>query len=153
MTTTVVKAIRVNHAGDGEWVMSRASGVFVPGIDVVFMAHRGQTRLGGFVFSGYLHASIQVHMAGDDPHWCSRDLMWTIFDYAFNQLAVRKVIAAVASTNEIAMAQDLRAGFQIEGRIKHAVPDGDLIILTMERHQCRWLKHNCKLWAPKPVFA
>jgi RimJ/RimL family protein N-acetyltransferase len=78
-------------------------------------------------------------MAGSDPRWCSRELMWMVFDYSFNQLGVRKVLALVRSTNEIALDQDMRAGFKLEAIIREVYPDADMWVLGMTRAQCRWL--------------
>ena len=56
------------------------------------------------------------------------------------QLGLRKLIAPVASTNHIALAQDLRAGFRLEAMLRDAAPDGHLLLLTMAREDCRWLR-------------
>lgn len=119
--------------------MHQVSGFFTPGFDHAFVSYRDGARAGGFALCGYLGAAMSVHMAGRDPRWCSRDLLWMVFDYAFNQLGLRKLVAPVASTNTIALEQDLRAGFRLEARIRDAYPDGDLLLLTMTRENCRWL--------------
>jgi hypothetical protein len=148
MTTTVVKAIRINHPGDGAWIMGMVQGAYTPETDNSFMNHRDGRPVGGFAMCAYLGASVTVHMAGIETGWCSRDLMWIVFDFAFNQLGVRKVIAPVDSTNHIALAQDLRAGFELEATIRDATPDGHLMLLTMTKDRCKWLKHRSKLWRP-----
>lgn len=96
--------------------------------------------LGGVIFQGYTGASIELHMAGFDPHWITRDLIWATFAYPFIQLGCLKVIGRVAETNARALELDLKLGFIEEARIRDAYPDGDLIILTMRRDACRWLK-------------
>ena len=135
-----MRRIRVNGEGDGAWVMDQVDGTFLPGSDQSLMATRDHARLGGFVLSAYLGASMTVHMAGTDPRWCSRDLLWMVFHYAFVQLGLRKLIAPVASTNHVALAQDLRAGFRLEATLRDATPDGHLLLLTMTREDCRWLR-------------
>jgi hypothetical protein len=126
--------------------MARAGGVFTLGHDNAFMTYRGERRLGGIAATGYLGASIQFHMAGDDNRWITRDLLWLAFDFAFNQLGVRKVLGPLASTNDIAMAIDLRAGFELDAVIRDAVPDGHLIILSMTKEKCRWLNYRSGAW-------
>jgi hypothetical protein len=138
------KSIRVNHPGDGAWVAERAEERFDPERDHSLCNYDGSNILGGFIFTDYLVASICVDMAGRDANWCSRELLWMIFDYAFVQLGVHKVIAKVASTNHASLAVTLRAGFVPEAVLKDVLPGGDMIILTMQRHQCRWLARKSR---------
>lgn len=134
-----MKSIRINAPGDGDWIMERVQSVFRPGIDQVIMAHDGDTRAGGFVLNNYLGASIAVHMAGDKG-WCSRDLLWMMFDYVFNQLHAAKLIAPCASDNHAVVSMDLRVGFTLEATIHDAYgPGRHLLALTMTRDKCRWL--------------
>jgi hypothetical protein len=146
MTTTVVKTVRINHPGDGAWVMGHAGGTFTDGSDAVFLSHRGEKRLGGIVATGNLSGSIMFHMGATESDWMSRDLLWLVFDFAFNQVGVRKVIATVASTNDTSMAITLRAGFRVEAVVRDATSDGHLMILTMERRACRWLNYKSRAW-------
>ena len=144
----MARSIRIEYPGDGAWIMDRAEGVFTPEFDHVFMSVRDGARLGGFALCGFLGGSITVHMAGDDPRWCSRDLMWMVFHYAFVQLGVRKVLALVRSNNHIALAQDLRAGFAVEAMIQDAYPDAHMMVLSMSRDTCRWLRITPSAYAP-----
>lgn len=134
-----MKTIRINGPGDGQWIMDQVGGFFTPDYDHSFVSVREGAKLGGFACCAYLGASMTVHMAGVDPRWCSRDLLWMVFDYAFMQLGLRKLIAPVRSNNLVALAQDLRAGFRVEAVVRDAYPDADMILLTMDRGSCRWL--------------
>jgi hypothetical protein len=96
--------------------------------------------MGGFVFTNFSQVAIQVHMAGFIPNWCSPTLLVVVFEYVFNQLKVDKLIAPVPSTNIAALEQDKRAGFVEMARLPGLVLDGDMIVLSMSREQCRWLK-------------
>lgn len=136
----VVKHIRINEPGVGAWIMGQASGVFTEETDVSIANYRGDKLLGGFALTAYLDSSMCVHMAGTDPSWCSRDLLWMLFDYAFNQLGLYKLFALVRSTNYEALAQDLRAGFRMDTVLEDALPDGHIFVLSMKRDQCPWLK-------------
>lgn len=133
--------IRVDAPGAGEWIMERAQGFFTPGWDHSFSSHRedGSIR-GGFALCTYLGNSMTMHMAGDDPGWCSRDLLWMAFDYPFNQLGVGKLIAPVRSDNYMALALDLRAGWCMETVVRDVYAPGvHLMVLTMIRDTCPWL--------------
>lgn len=132
---------------DGAWVMAQVGGAFTEGWDHSFVTVDTEgRRFGGFVLAQYLGASMAVHMAGIDPRWCSRDLLWMVFHYAFVQLGCTKLIAPVRSTNHVAMAQDLRAGFVIEAVVRDAFPDGHMVLLTMTRDTCPWLQLNPKAY-------
>jgi L-amino acid N-acyltransferase YncA len=135
------KEILINHPGDGDWVMLRVGGVFNDKTDHVVGMHRDGRMVGGLVYTGYLGASIMMHAAGSEDNWVTKDFLWMIFYYAFVQLGVRKVMGLVASSNSRALSVDIRLGFSVAARIPDVYPDGaDLIVLTMTRAQCRWLK-------------
>ncbi len=146
------RAISINAPGAGDWIMERCEGVFRPGMDHSLSNHRDGQILGGFVLSGYLGASIAVHTAGAVRDWCSRDLMWMVFHYAFRQLKCSKMIAPVASDNHHALLLDLRAGFHLEAVIKDALAPGrHLMLLTMGLEDCRWLRIIPQSYLPGDV--
>lgn len=95
--------------------------------------------LGGFILTNFTGSSVMVHMAGVGGHWCSPLLMWVLFDYCFDQLGVKKVLCTVGSSNIISLQQVQQAGFAHEYTIEDAIPDGDLILFSMLRENCRWL--------------
>ena len=101
----------------------------------------GDQVLAGMVFEDYSGpgGSITVHVAISHPHVPLRKLLVTCAVYAFNQLAVNKVIGLVPSTNTSALKFDLRVGFKPEAIIPGAFPDGDLVILTLVREDCWYL--------------
>ena len=70
----------------------------------------------------------------------TREWFNVLFGYAFNQLKVKKIMGVVDSTNIKALQFDAHIGFVEEATIKDAGKHGDLIILTMTRQQCRFLK-------------
>lgn len=135
------REILVNHPGDGEWIMLRVGGVFSPRTDHTIALHRDGRIAGGVVATGYLGSSIMLHMAGSEDNWATRDFLWMVFEYVFNQLGCRKVLGLVSSNNARALAVDLRLGFVIEAKLVDIYPDGaDLLILSMHRSECKWLK-------------
>jgi hypothetical protein len=128
--------------------MRRCGGVFHPERDHSFTTWRNGEIAGGFVLADYTGASMTVHCAGDDKGWCSRDLLWMVFHYAFEQLGLAKLIATVRSNNYAALAVDLRAGWQLEAVVRDVFPDAHMMILTMEKETCPWLKVRPKGWMP-----
>ena len=61
------------------------------------------------------------------------------FQYAFNQAKVNKILGFVGSKNLQARKFDEHLGFRLEASIEGAHIDGDLLIYSMTRAQCRWL--------------
>jgi len=96
--------------------------------------------LGGFIITGFNGAICYVHMAGKDPRWCSPELMWTLFDYCFNELQVRRMLCTCDSVNQRSLRQIMRTGWQSDHRILGGTPSGDLLVFSMTRDRCPWLK-------------
>jgi RimJ/RimL family protein N-acetyltransferase len=90
-------------------------------------------------YTNFQDKSCCMHVASIMPNWISRDLLWAAFDYPFNSLKVKVILAAVASTNEEALKLDRHLGFVDKAYIEDAHMDGDLVILAMRRENCRWL--------------
>lgn len=90
-------------------------------------------------FDNILDRSCMMHTAAIVPNWISKDLLWACFDYPFNILKVKVILASVASTNEEALKLDRHLGFVDKAYIEDAHIDGDLVILAMRRENCRWL--------------
>ena len=90
-------------------------------------------------YDNIMDKSCVMHTASIVPNWISRDLLWACFDYPFNILKVKVILASVASTNEEALRLDRHLGFVDKAYIEDAHIDGDLVILAMRRENCRWL--------------
>jgi hypothetical protein len=96
--------------------------------------------LGGTIYTGYNGAVIWGHFAGVDG-WMSPELVWVSFDYPFMQLGVNQILATVSSVNERALTLVKRLGFKQLYKIKDGAPKGaDLIIFSMSKANCKWLK-------------
>lgn len=94
--------------------------------------------LGVVGFDGYNGASLQMHVAGE-PGWLTRELIWTTFNYAFNICQVNMVIGLVPSGNKDAVRFNTHLGFKTRLVLDGAHPDGSLIVMTMDRAECRYL--------------
>ena len=88
-------------------------------------------------FDSYNGASMQVHLAITGK--LTKSYIRYVYNYAFNTAKVNKLVGLVSSSNHKAIKFDLHSGFVEEGRIKDGYPDGDIVILTMTREQCRFL--------------
>lgn len=96
-------------------------------------------------FDNILDKSCEMHTAAIMPNWISKDLLWACFDYPFNILKVKVILATVSSNNEEALKLDRHLGFVDKAYIEDAHIDGDLVILAMRRENCRWLDIKCPL--------
>jgi RimJ/RimL family protein N-acetyltransferase len=101
--------------------------------------------IAGVVYDGYNEVSISAHIWVDDQKVPSKAWYAAIFDYPFNRLGVTKLIGQVNSSNEEASKLDKHFGFIEEARVKGYSENGDMIIYTMTKDQCRIL--NSPAWA------
>lgn len=128
----------------GRWVCARLGTVFDEKTGTALGQTRAGVLVGGVAYDNYRHGSICMHVASLDSGWCSRGFLEAAFWYPFVQLGVRKVIAPINSNNVKARRFVERLGFTLEATIADAERDGDLLIYTMTRPQCRFLgeKHG-----------
>jgi hypothetical protein len=96
--------------------------------------------LGGVIYDGYTENCIFMHQAGFHPSWMTRELLWAVFHYPFVQLGCGKVCGTIPSAKTELLEFNERLGFKVETKITDAYPDGDMLILSMARDECRWLK-------------
>lgn len=78
-------------------------------------------QLAGVVYHDYqpAFATIQLSIAAESPRWATKSIVTQILSYPFDQLAVRKVWAAVPHTNDRALRLIKGLGFVQEGVLKH----------------------------------
>lgn len=125
----------------GPWVCESTGGTWTPQDSTALGWEKDGKLVAGVVFDLYNGASICIHVASDgSKRWMTREFRRFCFDYAFNQAKVKKIIGIVPSNNVEALRFDRKLGFVEEARIADAHPQGDLILLTMTRQQCPWLK-------------
>ena len=102
------------------------------------MKHDGEL-VGGFLYDNFNGASIMAHVAGEGK-WMNKELLWMAFDYPFNKLGVNTVILSIPANNTKANRFAKRLGFSIQATLKEAAPDGDLLIYSMLRNECTFLR-------------
>jgi RimJ/RimL family protein N-acetyltransferase len=133
--------IVTDSARVGPWVCQRTGGTWSPVDSVAVGLEKNGELVAGVTFDHFNGASLCMHVASDgSKRWLNREFLRFCFQYAFDQAKVKKVIGLVPSSNTQALRFDLHLGFSEEARIKDAHPEGDLLILTMTRPQCRWIK-------------
>jgi len=124
----------------GKWVCERTGGTFTQGDCIAIGLEQDGKLIAGVLYDHYNGKSIAMHVAGEGKRWLNREYLWFCFNYVFEQAGVSKVLGMVSSANEQALKFDRHLGFVHEATIKDACKDGDLLILTMTKDQCQWLR-------------
>lgn len=130
---------RFNNSIDGMAIAAKAGAIYNAACDkCVARVEKGELW-GGVVYSAYTGASICIHMAGFRPRWANKDMLWVAFHYPFEQLGVKKIFGQVGVHRPEVLKIDLQMGFKPEAVIKDVYPEGDMMLLSMYREDCRWL--------------
>lgn len=93
----------------------------------------------GVVLDNYSGRNIFVHFSKDKDVFFGKRFFQLVFGYCFFGLEVKRVSAAVDSTNAGAIALGELIGFTLEATLKEAGHKGDLLIFRLLRHQCKFL--------------
>lgn len=140
--------IRLGDVTHGAMIARAARASFDPEVDrVISRANPAGNLWGGVIYTGYTGSMVMMHMAGWDG-WVTREMTWLCFDYPFNQLQVKKVVGTVRSDAAKVRSLDERLGFTVEHAIVDGIPGGELLIYSMLREDCRWLKLRSRYMKP-----
>ena len=90
-------------------------------------------------FDNFSEYDCEMFMGGE-PGWMSKRLAQAVFFYPFKQLGLKRVSGRVDSNDKRTLAMDKRIGFQVEGCLRSALGDRDIIIVGMLQHECKWIK-------------
>jgi RimJ/RimL family protein N-acetyltransferase len=131
--------LHYNNKDHGLAIAKAAGCILHPENTVISRVTSEGKLMGGVVFQEYTGASIQLHCAGFHPNWLGRDLLSAVFSYVFDELGCTKCFAALCSANQVALALDYKLGFKYVTTVPGYFPDGNLVVLDMERTDCRWL--------------
>jgi len=123
-----------------EWLCERIG--LIPTSDLCCIGVVRNDEIKGVVgFDQYNGASIMMHVAGV-PGWLDKSILWASFDYPFNVCKVNMVIGLVPSGNLDAIRFNTHLGFKLCTELVGAHPDGSLLLMTMRREECKYLKGN-----------
>jgi len=122
----------------GRWLMSRLGGTYLVGRGVYIGLERNGLICAVAGFEDYNTASIMGHLAVDGNRM---DLKWIkfCFKYVFDIAKVNKLIGMVSSDNTRAYNMNLKFGYIKEAVIKDACRNGDMILMTMTKEQCKYI--------------
>ena len=122
----------------GRWLMSRIGGTYLAGRGVYIGLERNGLICAVAGFEDYNTASMMGHLAVDGGRM---DLTWIkyCFRYVFDIAKVIKLIGMVSSDNTRAYNMNKKFGYIEEAVIKDACKNGDMILMTMTREQCKYI--------------
>lgn len=121
----------------GHWVAEKlSSGYFAARSNAIGLV-KDDRLIAGVIYENWNGRSIMCHIAVEGR--LTRRYVGAIFDYAFNVCNVEKIIVPVESHNLRSVKLIENMGFTEEGRIKDCQPEGDTILYTMTKGDCRFL--------------
>jgi RimJ/RimL family protein N-acetyltransferase len=121
----------------GYWVANELdAGFFAERSQAIGLIKNGEI-VAGIIYENWNRRSMVVHIVIKDR--ITPAFIGAIFDYAYNVCDIEKAIAPVGSHNAKSIKMVEKMGFTEEGRIKDAVPGGDMILYTLKKTDCRFL--------------
>lgn len=96
-------------------------------------------------YAAFKGKSCNFSLASNGSNWMNKDFLWAMFDYPFNKLNLKVIIATIAGNNDKSLKLSRHLGFKEIASIADAHQDGDLVIMIMKRENCKWLHINAKL--------
>ena len=124
----------------GQWVAEAAGVAWSNKTTAIGWLSEGQLVC-GILYDSFTGASIAMHSRVTNPRKVSREWLWAIFDYPFNQLGVKRVSGLVSTANLKAQRVNEHLGWKRETTLADYFPDGDGIVYIMRREDCRWLDY------------
>ena len=123
-----------------EWVAKRTNEFGNFGTDVGIGWQKHGCLVAGVAYANWNGVNVEAHIASDgSKRWLTREYLWTIFDYPFNQLKVKRITVCVGEGNKDSRRFVEHLGFRLEARLYDAHPTGDLFIYCMRKPLCKWL--------------
>lgn len=98
--------------------------------------------IGSVIYHRFRWPDIEIGIHTTDPGWCTKRILREIFSYPFLRLDCKRVTATTDPSKPEVCKFIERLGFVHEGRLRNALPHGDLLIMGMQRGQCRWIQNN-----------
>ncbi len=123
------------------WVARQTAEFGNFGTDIGIGWERDGQIIAGVAYANWNGVGVECHIASDrSRRWLTREYLWTIFDYPFNQLGAQRITVCVGEGNMDSARFVKHLGFILEARLKKAHPTGDLCIYRLLAHECRFLQ-------------
>ena len=94
-----------------------------------------------FGYDNFNGKSCQQHIVYKQGEYVPRNYVWFVYYYPFMQMGVDMLIGMLPSNNDRIIDLAKHAGFVEKYRIVGAHPEGDIILSTLNKQDCRFLKY------------
>jgi hypothetical protein len=96
-------------------------------------------------YTAFIGKTCQVHFVNLKGGYTPKGLLFGAFDFPFNHYGLEKVFGIVNSKNTKAVEYDRKVGLKEALRFEGMHDnDGDLIVLYMDKADCRWIRERRK---------
>lgn len=123
----------------GMWMHSLGASEYRTGMQCIGLEKDGEI-VAATAYDFCNGKSIYTHIAINGP--VTKEWLRVIFEYPFQQLGCDVLIGLVSEANEKCRSLVKHMGFRLQCWIPDADPSGALLIFTMRRKQCKYLKEN-----------
>jgi RimJ/RimL family protein N-acetyltransferase len=127
-----------SNDGIGYWVADELEFGFHAGRSTAIGLVKDDEIVAGVVYEGWNRRSITAHIVIKGR--MTPSFLAAIFDYPFNVCGVEKIIAPVEIENVKSAKLVENMGFIPEARLADCHPNGDIVLYTMKRDDCRFLE-------------
>ena len=93
----------------------------------------------GAVYEGFTPYSVRMHVASEGKNWLTHKFLRRMFWYPFVECGLRRVTFFIAASHTKSLRFAQHFGAVVEGVMRDAAPDGDLVVLGMLRSDCRYI--------------
>ena len=121
----------------GHWTAEQTKGKYFEANSQSIGLKQNGEFVAGVIYENWNRRTITCHIAISGrltPRYLA-----VIFDYPFNVCDVKKIIVPVDSTNSKSVNLVEKMGFIEEARIKDGMADGDMILYTLAKNDCKYL--------------
>lgn len=127
----------------GRWVAEKVGHVGSWGEFFAIGAEDSHGELvAGIVFNNYNYANATSHIAIGKPTKDMIPLFRAASHYAFKQCGLKRLTGMVPMNEPATIAFDKHLGYEEEFIMKDAAPSGDMMVLVLWPHNCRWLPED-----------
>lgn len=117
------------------WVMKKLHGAYEEGAEGIGLERHGEL-IAGVCYENWNGRSIMCHIVIDGR--LTPEYLFAIYHYPFEYLGVGKIIVPIVESNTESVRLVTKMGFAGEATLRGAHPDGDIVLYSMERQNCRF---------------
>jgi RimJ/RimL family protein N-acetyltransferase len=96
-------------------------------------------------YGKFNQVSMHAHIAIAEGERLTREFIWYMLYYPFEQAGVNALIILVDAANEKAIRLQNHLGYETVGTIPNSCPNGAMLVRVLYKDNCRWLKTPIKL--------